>query len=425
MRAVIGPEACLHGRIDAISSKSAVHRLVCAALLCRTSAEIHTNVISDDIRATLDCAKALDCGIAEKDGSVILTPPASFPEKVRLYCGLSGTTARFFLPLAAALCGEAEIDAAPGLRRRPMAPLCEALRKGGCEVSSDVLPVNCRGRLRAGRYEISGAVSSQFISGMLFALTAAGKSDLAVTGLCESQGYVDLTVSILKRFGVKLSSVQSEDGCVYSVEGPAVSPGEISAEGDWTNAAVWLCAGAARGQTVEISGLDGSSYQRDRRILDVLRVLGADAEYIDGLARVHGSISADAGRVSEIDVSEIPDLAPAIAALACGLPGRTVLTGTRRLRYKETDRQTAVCEVLGKLGADISLDGDRIVISGHELSGGEVSSFGDHRMVMAAAVAAAFCRSKVIIDGAEDVAKSYPNFFEDYRRMGGVCECVG
>jgi 3-phosphoshikimate 1-carboxyvinyltransferase len=242
-------------------------------------------------------------------------------------------------------------------------------------------------------------VSSQFISGLLFALPLLdGDSELRLHGKMESAPYVDLTVAMLDTFGIKIDF----DGHTFRIPGNQIyrSPGTVHIEGDWSNAAFWLCAGAIPGNAVTVTGLDMHSKQGDKAVLGILEQFGSDLRGI------------------EIDATDIPDLVPILSVVAAAAKGTTVIRNAARLRIKESDRLAAVTDMLGRLGADIHETDDGLVIHGGKpLTGGEVSSWGDHRIAMSAAIAAVLCTQPVYIRGAEAVDKSYPGFFEERRKL--------
>ena len=282
--------------------------------------------------------------------------------------------------------------------------------------------------MRAGRFELPGNVSSQYISGLLLAAPLLdGDTQIAVTGEIESRPYIGLTLAVLNAFGVK---VGIEEGAtpgglpltVFTIERQGYrTPGAIAVEGDWSNAAFWLSAGALGRHSVTVRGVTPSSIQGDRAISAALMLFGAKGQRNARAATVR----PDNIHGIELDVRDIPDLVPALAAVAACAEGTTRFTGCSRLRIKECDRLEAIATELGKLGANVRVDGDALVIEGRDqLDGGRVSSRNDHRIAMMAAIAAVRCASPVEIEGAEAVDKSYPLFFEHYRLLGGDVELI-
>lgn len=406
----------LTGHIDAIASKSYAHRyLICAALADKPT-EIKINNFSDDIDTTINCLKALGCNIILGNGTVSITPlHKSLDCSTTLDCRESGSTLRFLLPVAAALCDKAVFEAKGRLPERPLLPLLEQLHRHGISYTNNWPLILEGGKLTPGIYEIDGGISSQFISGLLFTLPLLnGDSIIKLTSPMQSASYVYMTVSALRRFGI---NVEYNDESFY-IKGNQcyVSPGSISTEGDWSNAAFWLSAGVLS-NGICCKGLDIMSYQGDKEILMLLqRFGGAVWSSQDGINTAsHGFL-----RSIEIDAAEIPDLIPVVSVVAAAAEGETIIRNAERLRLKESDRLSAILSMLLSLGADAELIGDILHIRGKKsLTGGTVDGFGDHRIVMSAAIASVLCTDDVIITGAEAVSKSYPGFFEDFKRLGG------
>lgn len=409
----------LGGSIKAIASKSQAHRLLICSALSDAPADILCPESSDDIGATVRCLNALGAKIIRTEAGFHTLPISSVSDNCLLDCGESGSTFRFLLPIACALGVSAAFYSSGRLPERPLSPLYEELLSHGCRLSEQgKVPLRCEGLLKSGKYSISGSISSQFISGLLFALPLlTGDSELELTGEIESRSYIGLTLSALSKFGINIA----EEDNRFFIKGDQkyISPGSAVVEGDWSNAAFWLCAGALSQKPVTCVGLDKNSAQGDAAVLKLLEAFGANVRIDENGATVSGGCLRGTG----IDARDIPDLVPVLASLACVSEGTTVIKNAGRLRYKESDRLKAVESILKALGADISQTEDGLVISGKErLSGGRVSSFGDHRIAMTASIIAARCEDPVILEGAEAVKKSYPDFFTDYSRLGGNVE---
>ena len=423
----------LGGTVGAIASKSMAHRLLICAALCPGPTRIRCATTSRDIEATSACLEALGAGVERTGEWLEVTPLAgsAASDNLRqgragaaLDCAESGSTLRFMLPVVAALGSGADITGHGRLAVRPLSPLYEELLAGGADVSEPgSFPLRVRGRLRPGRFELPGNVSSQYVSGLLLAAPLlGGPSEIRVTEPIESRPYIDLTIRALASFGVEVMETHEEvEGTprtcfVVSPATPYRSPGEVEVEGDWSNAAFWLAAGALAGE-VGVSGLDLMSRQGDRAIMAALAKLGARVERRRDLCVTTPGTPTGA----DMDVSDFPDLVPPLAAVAALAPGTTRLTGCGRLRLKESDRVETVCRGLAALGADITSEGDDIVICGVEaLGSGVVDAANDHRIAMMAAIAATRATGPVTILGAECTEKSYPSFFDDYRALGGV-----
>lgn len=391
----------LSGKIPAIPSKSAAHRLLICAALADRETFLQIGASSEDIDATVRCLNALGADIRWVDDGLRVQPIRSV-KRCAPDCGESGSTLRFLLPVAAALGAEADFHMHGRLPDRPIAPLDRELLRGGCKLSRpapDILHIE--GRLRSGNYSLPGNVSSQYITGMLLALSLTdGESSLEISGEIESAAYIDMTLSAMARFGATPEKTASGYRITHK---EFFSPGAIAVEGDWSNAAFWLCAEKIGKSAIEISGLDAQSVQGDRSIVSILEML---------------SNARDEEAV--IDASGVPDLVPALAAYACLRSGRTRFVRAERLRIKESDRLATVAGTLNALGGYVEETQDGLCIDGKaRLSGGNVCANGDHRIAMMAAIASIGCKNAVEISGAQAVNKSYPDFWRDFNALGG------
>ena len=402
------------GEVRAIASKSAAHRLLICAAFANAPTKIRCEQLNRDIEATADCLSALGATIDYKDGFFTVEPIKDIPKEAKLHCGESGSTLRFLVPIVAALGVKTEFVLEGRLPQRPLSPLRELLEENGIKLSEQGSnPLICEGKLEGNDFSISGSVSSQFISGLLFALALCKNGgSLNITDKLESAPYVSLTCDALKKFGANIIKKRS----VYTVY-PAklLEKSKIfNIEGDWSNAAFPLCA-AAIGGDVTVTNINLTSRQGDKRIVKLLREFGAEIEIGRGRVRVK---SAPLNAI-DIDASQIPDLVPVLATVASVANGTTRIYGAARLRIKESDRLLTVCNMLNSLGADVTQTEDGLIINGKSsLIGGSVDSANDHRITMSAAVASVACSSPVTILGAEACQKSYPAFFEDMESLG-------
>lgn len=411
----------LNGTIDAIPSKSHAHRVLIAQKLAQLQGQRKTDSLviptfSDDIAATKNCLVQLDKQMPYLD------------------CKESGSTLRFMLPVAMALKNEAVFIGSGKLPYRPISPLKEEMEAHSCSFRmgnteqkiSDKYKEICTitGRLQPGEYSLAGNVSSQFITGLLFALPLLdGDSVLRLTTKLESAGYVDLTLDVLRAFGIDVKRSLTDEGFeVYEIAGNQkyIEPDGLAVEGDWSNASFWLVCGALGGN-VTVRGLNLESSQRDKEILNVLRQMGAEIS-INGLCDI--TVSCPAGlKGCEVSVAQTPDMVPVLAAAMALADGSSLITNAERLKIKESDRLRTVYDFLSKLDADITYAGEGLSLTGKPaLCGGEISSHNDHRIAMAAAVASCGCKGAVTITGAEAVRKSYPDFFKDFAALGGKVE---
>lgn len=409
----------LEGTIQAIASKSAAHRQLIAASLSKEKTILEINKLSEDIEATLRCLESLGAAFTKEPNHIEVNPIKEVIKNSLLDCGESGTTLRLILPLAGVLGSCSHLIGKGRLPERPIKELMAALEKGGLQFSSAKLPLNLKGKLQGCVYEIPGNISSQYISGLLFALPLLQEdSEIVLTSPLQSKGYVEMTLEVLKNYGIIIEKTSSG----YKIPGGQIysSPERIAVEGDWSNGAFFIAAGAING-SVTIEGLDISSTQRDKEILKLLSSGGAR---IHQQGRVIRSETSSL-KGQEIDVSEIPDLLPILAVVASLSQGTTYLKNAARLRLKESDRLSTTSSMLKALGGDVEELPDGLIIKGKEkLKGGTTESFGDHRITMAAAIAGASAENKVIIKDAQAINKSYPDFFEDYKALGGKINVI-
>jgi 3-phosphoshikimate 1-carboxyvinyltransferase len=352
----------LGGTVAAVASKSMAHRLLICAALSLSPSEVACSGLSDDISATVRCLTALGADIAFENGVFSVRPiPRPVAGERLLDVAESGSTLRFMLPVACALGADTSFVMKGRLPERPLSPLYEELISHGCAVTKPGSnPLRAAGQLQSGRFTIPGDISSQFISGLLFALPLLdGESSLKITGAPESKPYIDLTISALKQFGVKIQSGESS----YSIGGLqryAADSGSVAVEGDWSNAAFWLCAGAIGYNEITVTNLDPASLQGDKSVIDILERFGADVRVGSG------GVTVSRGELKgiDIDAGDTPDLVPVLAAVASVAEGRTVIRNAGRLRIKESDRLKTVTETFNALGADITETEDGLIING-------------------------------------------------------------
>lgn len=409
----------ISGTVAAPPSKSAGHRSLICAALSDAPVTVTGCGISDDITATERVLCALGAQIERSGTTVRITPISNIPDKTVLDCGESGSTARFIIPIAAALGAKNVTVTGRGrLPSRPFEILCRLLRRRGVGCSADTLPMSVRGQLPAGEYSLPGNVSSQYISGLLMALSVVpGSSRIVLTTPLESAAYVDMTVDELKRFGAFVT--KTSDG--YEIEGrKRLRASDRRVEGDWSQAAFFLSAGAVCGGSVTVTGLDRSSLQGDKAIVDILKGFGADIEESD--QRITVRRSKLKGTV--VNASQIPDLVPIIAVTAAFAAGRTVINGAARLRLKESDRLHETVTRLVSFGIDAAETADGMIINGGKPVGAAITSANDHRIVMAFSVLACGSEHGSSISGAEAINKSYPEFISDLCGLGGKCDVI-
>lgn len=413
--------AILSGKIKAISSKSDAHRVLICSALSDEPTKINCNVLSKDITATVDCLKNMGADISINDGVIIVTPN-KFNQNAELDCGESGSTLRFLLPVVSALGIDATIMGHGRLPERPLSPLKEEMEKKGVTFETGTqFPLHLTGKLQSGEYELLGNVSSQFISGLLFALPLLeGDSVIKLIPPVESKSYLNITVSVLHKFGIEIEEAENK----YIIKGNQkyVSPKEITVDGDWSNASFFLCAGAISRDGVTVTDLDVNSPQGDKSILNVLKRMGADIE----ISGTEITVKKNKLMGTMVNGADIPDAVPIISVMASMCEkGVTHIVNASRLRLKESDRIKTTYDLLTKVGAAVSETDDGLVIWGeNNLIGGRVDGANDHRIVMSAAILSSLCALPIDIVGAEAVEKSYPHFFEDFNSLGGKANVI-
>ena len=377
----------LKGAVTPPTSKSQTHRAVLALMLAQGEGKLSNLAVSQDIQATQDCVAALKSGQpAQADGLPLLD------------CGESGSTLRFLIPVALAVRDGGHFTGRGRLMERPQGPYIRLFEEKGISWNQEGACLTVAGQLEPGVYALPGNVSSQFITGLLYALPLLpGDSRIVLTTPLESRGYVDMTLDMLRRFDIKVE--EQEDG--FLVPGnQTYQARDLTLEADWSGAAFWYAANFL-GAQVDIQGLNPDSVQGDRQIGTLYWKL------------------ARPGNV-DIDLSQCPDLAPPLAVMAAVRKRTTRFVNAGRLRMKESDRLETIARTLNALGAKAQVGEDTLILEGLDhLEGGTVDGCNDHRIAMMAAVAAVACKEPVTILGAECVKKSYPRFWEDYTALGG------
>lgn len=385
------------GEVSAPPSKSFAHRYLIGSVLSRGKCVIKNIADSDDISATLSCIEKLG-GSVTKDGNIVTVIPTNEKqiENAVFDCKESGSTLRFFIPVVLATGAKhCTFSGSERLLARGIKEYEKLFENSDVKIKSDKKSIEVNGTLSAGNYEISGEVSSQYTTGMLFALSVLdGKSTLKITGNAESRTYVDMTIKVLKDFGADIAEPEKN---FFEINGKGrLSPGEFTVEGDWSNAAFLIALSRLVG-TISVSGLNENSVQGDRFCTAAFDALD--------------------GENAEIDLKDCPDLAPILFSYAAYKNGGK-FTNTRRLRVKESDRANVMAEELKKFGANVKVYENSVEIEITQLKPPIVPLCGhnDHRIVMALSVLAAVFGAE--IDGAEAVNKSYPDFFRVIKKAG-------
>ena len=400
------------GEITAPPSKSYAHRYLIAAYLSGKKTAVYNAGDSDDVNATISCLRSFGAKIEKTENGVLIEKGGVPRGKVICDCGASGSTLRFLMPLAAALGVNAEFTGSDKLLSRPITELVNVLNAHGAKI--DGFTVN--GKIDGGVYEINASLSSQYVTGLIFALSATDKeSEIIINGIAASRSYLDITADAVTAFGGKIFKTRSG----YLVHGGYDSKiDKITVEGDWSGAAFPLAIGAVSGE-VTVKNLILNSKQGDREIFKIFDKFGVFTKFSNSCATTRKSRMNGV----TVDITDIPDLAQAIAAVAAFAEGETKIYPVSRLRLKESDRLDAIVNSLYSVGVKTELNGETLTIyGGGKLHGATIRADGDHRTVMAAAVLGAGIEDGVKIIGAEAVSKSYVNFFADLNALG--CEVL-
>lgn len=376
----------LSGTVKAIPSKSQAHRFLICSAFAKTPTTLICPDTNRDIEATADCLRALGCDIQRIEEGYYIVPIKEIPNNALLNCCESGSTLRFMLPIAGALGVDATFQMAGRLPQRPLSPLWEEMERMGCILSRPTEDtIRCCGKLQPGEYSIDGSVSSQFITGLLFALSLIdGMCQLQITGKVESKPYIDMTKKAMALFNAP----------------DYQSPGTVTVEGDWSNGAFWLAA-KHLGSDLTVENLDVTSPQGDREVANILPQLESGSP--------------------KISAADIPDLVPILSVVAAVKHG-AVFTDIQRLRIKESDRVASTIAMLEALGGKAAATEDTLQVFPCRFTDGTVDACNDHRIAMAAAIASTICSEEVTILGADCVKKSYPGFWEEFTRLGGNYE---
>lgn len=417
MKVCISPFKAV-GEVTAPPSKSAGHRSLICAAFCDRPVTVYNCGESNDITATIEALKALGADITREGSTVTVSPLRRNNRDCAIDCNESGSTARFMIPIAAALGADNVTFTGRGrLPERPFDIIADALRQNGVACSGNNLPMTVSGQLKAGRFEIAGNVSSQYISGLLLALSVTeGNSEIILTTSLESKDYVMMTVNELRAFGAEIEVFDDR----FIIKGKEyLTACDRTVEGDWSQAAFHLCLGAVCGD-VTVKGLALNTLQGDSAIVELLKRFGAEITVKDNGVRserteLHGIT---------IDASQIPDLVPILAVTAAFANGKTTIIKAERLRIKESDRLFETALRLRAFGIEVNETADGLEIFGGVPKGAKITSANDHRIVMAFSVMAANSVGTTEIDGCEAINKSYPDFFKDFSSLGGECDVI-
>ena len=418
----------LKGKVEISPSKSLAHRYIIEASLGEEEVIVSNLQKSKDIEATIEVMSNLGVEfkvLKDDEGAMTLRikgQGTSFKVRGKEFnCNESGSTLRFLIPLLLLIDDEVLVTGKGKLKERPLDVYYDILKDQGIEYSNnrDRLPLKLpkeRKKLTSGTFKIRGDISSQFITGLMYALPLLkGDSRLEMTTELESKPYVDLTMKALRDFGIE---IENKDYKIFEIAGSQKYKGDsYKVEGDFSQLAFFAVAGLIGKYPITVTGLDKNSLQGDKEIINIVkRMKGRIEEVAEGYT-FYPSLTE--GTV--IDIKECPDLVPALSVLASLSKGETRIINGERLKIKESNRLESTSKELIKLGADIDILEDSLVIRGvEELKGGRVDSWNDHRVAMSLGVASARAKNDIILTGAESVSKSYPRFWEDFKKLGGI-----
>ncbi len=404
-----------NGTVNVPPSKSDVHRAIICAAMANGVSRISPVALSNDIKATIGCIKALGADAVLENNVLTVDGTNMYKNKTALLdCGESGSTLRFFIPIAAVGNINATFVGKGKLPQRPIGIFTEALPKAGtvCKTEGG-LPLEIKGQLKSGIFKIPGNVSSQFITGLLLALPILeGDSEIVLTSPLESVGYIAMTIRTMKQFGV---NIQATEKGWHIKGGQSYKTCDYTTDGDWSQAAFFMVLGAVSGK-VTVKGVAKDSTQGDKKCAEILARFGAKVTQLDN------EVTVEKGKLKAItiDASQIPDLVPVLSVCAAFAEGTTKIINAERLRIKECDRLKATAELLNNLGGKVKELSDGLEITGvSSLKGGNVNGYNDHRIVMSAAVCAARSDEDITATFAMSINKSYPDFYIDYNSIGG------
>lgn len=429
----------LSGELTIPPSKSFAHRALICAALSKGKSIINNIELSDDIKATLEAVKSF--GTVSKVGDMSIEIEGirkNAGEEIEtdndlhvINCNESGSTLRFMIPIAAVLGYKCIFEMSGNLGKRPLDVYYDIFDKNGVKYEKGENYLEIDGKLGAGEYDIPGNISSQFITGMLFALSMLeDDSVINILDNIESKSYIDITLASLKDFGIEIEhdnyrKFRIKGNQKYKCKGENTDSNEYTVEGDFSQGAFFLCADAI-GNNVNVKGLRKGSIQGDKATVNILERMGCERVYdeCDDIKMKVNSLNS-----TIIDATDCPDIIPILSVCAAFANGTTEIVNAKRLRIKECDRLSAINEELSKLGANIEEREDSLIIHGNgnkKLKGGcEVWSHKDHRICMMLSIASTICEEEIVIKDAECISKSYPRFFEDFEKLGGCVEVIG
>ena len=419
--AVISPKK-LCGTVTVPPSKSELHRVIICAALSRGTSAIYPIELSNDVLATVNAVRALGASVKFIDGKLLVNGDNTFNSKdISINCDESASTLRFLIPISSLSGTEVTFLGSKSLSKRPIDTYLNVLLKQGVNMElleEKVFPLKVKGKIKPGKIELPGDISSQFISGLLLVLPLLNSdSEIILTTPLESAGYVDLTLDVMKSFSVEVMKTKTG----FFIKGnQSYKAREYKIEGDWSSAAFWILAGALGGN-IEIKGLNLNSKQPDRSILSVVSRFGGNINFIDDVLKISGGNL----KSTEVYAAQFPDLVPVLAVLGARAIGLTRIWGASRLKIKESNRLDALYNCLKEINVNIEKTDDGLLISGgSKFKSSRLDCFKDHRIVMAMAIAGTISEGKTILKDAQSIRKSYPEFFDHFERLGGLVNVI-
>ncbi|MCF7926258.1 MAG: 3-phosphoshikimate 1-carboxyvinyltransferase [Candidatus Izimaplasma sp.] len=411
----------LKGEIEIPGSKSITHRILIAASLSKGISKISNLFLSDDIKATMNSLKQLGASFKVTGDTVTIKGVKSLKYSNQpLPCKESGSTLRFLIPLFSLTNKETVFEGSPHLLKRPLKPYEKIFEKNNAKFELTKKKLLIDGSIKAGNYELKGDVSSQFFSGLMFALPLLDKdSTIKCSTKIESKSYINLTINVLRQFGIRINEMSNG----YYIPGnQKYTPTDYKIEGDFSQAANFLVAGTLNG-AIRTTNLSHTTKQGDKEIIDILKEMNSKVTYLE-----NGYLTATSKTTGTIiDLENCPDLGPIVSLLGSLSKGKTTIINAKRLRLKESDRIKSTVTTLKSLGANISTSNDDIIIMGQEqLEGGKtVDSYNDHRIAMMVSIASLKCKNPIYLTNYQAINKSYPTFFDDFKKCGGKVKVVG
>jgi len=418
MSSIILQPSKLNGSVNIPPSKSLAHRAIICASLARGRSIIKNVEYSKDIKATISCMKELGTIIFEHEDYLEIDGTTTFfKNKCEMNCEESGSTLRFMVPISLVDYANVHFTGKGQLGKRPLDVYYQIFDKQNISYlyRENVLDLYVQGKISSDEFYIPGDVSSQFISGLLFALPLLeGNSIIHITSPLQSKGYIDLTLQMLNQYGIE---IDYKDNSFYIRGNQSYQPCDYTIEGDYSQAAFYLVAGAFN-NNVQLRGLNINSAQGDKEAIEILKRMGCQFEYSeDGY-----QMRSEELKATDIDASQCPDIIPVIALACAKAQGVSRIYNAKRLRIKECDRLKATVEVLNQLGIKAIEKEEEMIIEGGTIKGGYVSSYNDHRMAMMEAIASTVSEAKITIDNRECVKKSYLSFWQHFTMLGGMID---